>query len=106
MWVRWSLPRFRFDQLMQIAWRGLIPISLGLLMGNVLVVYFTGGSTMNGLTRNDVWLLLGMNIAVLVLSMILAALLPAPPDTNRKVPVIGSRFAEAHLPGAPSASVI
>jgi NADH-quinone oxidoreductase subunit H len=106
MWVRWSLPRFRFDQLMQIAWRGLIPISLGLLMANVLVVYFTGASTLNGLTHNDVWLLLGMNVGVLILSMILAALLPAPPDTNRKVPVIGSRYAETHLPGAPSASVI
>ena len=44
MWVRWSLPRFRFDQLMNLAWRGLIPISLALLMVTAIVVYFCGGA--------------------------------------------------------------
>ncbi len=34
-----ALPRFRFDQLMMLAWRALIPISLALLMMTAVVVY-------------------------------------------------------------------
>jgi NADH-quinone oxidoreductase subunit H len=40
VWVRWTVPRFRYDQLMNLSWKGLLPLSLAnLAVTAVLVVY-------------------------------------------------------------------
>jgi NADH-quinone oxidoreductase subunit H len=38
VWVRWTLPRFRYDKLMQLGWRSLIPLALV----NIVITGFVG----------------------------------------------------------------
>jgi len=40
VWVRWTLPRFRFDQLMDIGWKVLLPLSLANVAVSALLIYF------------------------------------------------------------------
>jgi NADH-quinone oxidoreductase subunit H len=39
MWIRWTLPRFRYDQLMSLAWRVMIPLGLANLLVTAVVVH-------------------------------------------------------------------
>jgi len=43
MWVRWTIPRFRYDQLMHLGWRIMIPIALFNILLTALVVLWRSG---------------------------------------------------------------
>ena len=80
MMVRWTLPRFRFDQLMRLAWEGMIPTSLLLVLVVTIYMYF-GWSD---------YLWTG-SILALVIMIVARPLLPTS-NTNKRIELLGSRF--------------
>ncbi len=39
VWVRWTIPRFRFDQLMDLGWRVMFPVALLNVVGTAVLIY-------------------------------------------------------------------
>ena len=70
IWVRATFPRLRIDQLMSMAWKFLLPLSLINLFATTLEVYFLR-DTQGILTANDLWVMVGINMALAVTCIVL-----------------------------------
>ena len=42
MWVRWTVPRFRYDQLMHLGWKIFIPLAMANIVLTGLIMWLTG----------------------------------------------------------------
>ncbi len=82
MVIRWTLPRLRFDQVMQVAWQAVIPMSLVLVVATAVMVHLE----LTGLVP-----LLLMNAAFAVAMLLLLPFMPKVP-MNRRIRIHGSRF--------------
>jgi NADH-quinone oxidoreductase subunit H len=64
MWIRWTLPRFRYDQLMALGWKLMLPLSLGYI---VVMASAILGLDAAGVARGS-WAfggaLLGLNVVI------------------------------------------
>jgi NADH-quinone oxidoreductase subunit H len=82
MVVRWTLPRLRFDQVMQVGWQAVIPLSLVVVVATAVMVAAGLSGTIP---------MLVMNIGLCAATLALMPMLPKRP-INRRVRLAGSRF--------------
>lgn len=80
VWLRGTLPRFRYDQFMDLGWKKLIPISLYWIMGIALVRYGIGA----GWFANTTVLIV---IGVVILAMLVYAFWPQKTQEETAAPV-------------------
>ena len=88
MLVRWTLPRFRFDQLMGLAWKVLMPLALVNLVAVLCIKQF------QPLGAHSQWLLLPISIIVLVVGAAVGLRMP-------RQPARGFGYVHGHRVGEP-----
>ena len=68
IWIRATYPRLRVDQIMALAWKFLLPLSLINLLATVLEVFFLRDDS-GVLSTDDLWIMGGINVVLLVVAI-------------------------------------
>lgn len=96
--IRWTLPRFRYDQVMKLGWRVLLPLSLGNVLVTGLLILIAGSASESlqhalDVTADLTKALLAAGGLVAVVALVLFLL--SPPKHQRLVASTSARFAAA-----------